>query len=142
MKPQQPPKRSPTAKRDPGDRERPTGYTTASKLFIIATLKHILHECETAARQDGDHQSVPPYPFEETFLRNCLNQAKTYCIQNIHEESLYGPSKFKQDDLSTYWAEPSQYSSWWKNFIERKAAYEKLVTLAKETHGSDKRRQK
>ena len=137
MMPQQPPKRSPTAKR-----ERPTGnYTVASKFFIIATLKHILHECETAAKQDGDHQSIS-YPFEETFLRNCLNLAKTYCIQNIHEESLYGSSKFRPNDHSTYWTEPLHYSCWWKNFIERKAAYEDLVSLARETHGSDKRRQK
>lgn len=122
------------------DRERPIGYTTASKLFIIATLKHILHELEGASKQD-DAQHIS-YPFEDTFLRYCLISAKTYCIQNIQEELLYGPSKFDKDDPSTYWTEPTQYSSWWKNFIERKAAYERLVSWARETQGSDKRRQK
>lgn len=117
-----------------------SGYTTASKLFIIATLKHILHECEEISKQENFQGIL--HPFDDAFVCKCLNSARTYCIHNGHEELLYGPSKFDKDNTSTYWTESIQYFTWWKNFIERRAAFERLLELSQEKSGSDKRRQK
>eukprot|EP01035_Chromulina_nebulosa_P020736 gene20736-26886_t len=56
------------------------------------------------------------------------------------EEAHYGGPPFIVNNSSTYWTEPTQLYTWWKNNIERRNKFKVLQTDA-EYNGNDARKQ-
>ncbi len=46
------------------------------------------------------------------------------------EEEYFGGPPFDLSDPATYWCEPSQLYTWWKNNIERRSKFKVLVNDA------------
>ena len=49
------------------------------------------------------------------------------------EEMYYGGPVFKEFDASTFWTEPHQLYTWWKNNVERRSKFRVLQLDAQYT---------
>ncbi len=60
-----------------------------------------------------------------------------YCYYSASYQAYYGNPVFVDDDLSTYWAEPHQFFTWWKNNIERRYIMPLVLCYVMSTHTGD-----
>lgn len=67
--------------------------------------------------------------FKRDLVVSWLLEAKEDCTSPFYaeEEQYYGGTTFNYYDAGTYWTEPHQLYTWWKNNIERRSKYKVLV---------------
>jgi hypothetical protein len=67
--------------------------------------------------------------FKRELVVGWLQEAKEDCTSPFYaeEEQYYGGTAFIYHDAGTYWTEPHQLYTWWKNNIERRSKYKVLV---------------
>lgn len=86
-----------------------------SRPFVISVLQQALNFCES--------QNVSPdFPFKKEIVDEWLKVAKRQCESSQHHQ-YFGGIKFDVNDPSSYWSEPHQFFTWWKNNVERKTKF-------------------
>ena len=81
------------------------------------------------------------FTFKRELVMGWLEEAKAACsdLNYDAEEAYYGGPPFVENDLSTYWSEPHQLYTWWKNNVERRTKY-KIIHDDSLYVGNDPRR--
>jgi hypothetical protein len=81
------------------------------------------------------------FTFKRELVLGWLEEAKAACsdLNYDAEEAYYGGPPFVENDLSTYWSEPHQLYTWWKNNVERRTKY-KIIQDDSLYVGNDPRR--
>lgn len=49
-----------------------------------------------------------------------------------------GGTTLEEEDLTTYWTDPNQFMTWWKNNVERKSKHGDIINNAKSTNKEDR----
>ena len=88
-----------------------------SRLYIFCVLRRILIDIFRLIRLNA----AINMPFDEEMVKRWLRLAVSDCEHDYASlgES-FGGTAFVKDDPTTYWNEPPQFYTWWKNNVERK----------------------
>jgi hypothetical protein len=72
------------------------------------------------------------FTFDKERIKSWLCGARDLCIAGDHtgvlsiEELYFRGTAFNAAELSTYWTEPHQLFTWWKNNVERRSKFKIL----------------
>ena len=99
-----------------------------SKVFILCALYRTLRGCRRELAAGGDIC----FPFDVSRVATWLQEAAEDCTrpQAVVLQAQLGGVDFDSADRHTYWTEPKQLNTWWKNNLERKAQFARLVKEA------------
>lgn len=113
--------------------EAPVSSRGCSRAFIVSVLEQVL-----------DYVSGLPHSpdsYSAALVMSWLDEAKRRCLVGQVVSNL-GGTEFYVQDPKTYWTDPQQYHTWWKNNIERKAKYQTLQRDAVAYVTNEKSRQR
>ena len=96
-------------------------YIGCSRGFILCVLYRALY---TVSINFNQGMSIT-YPFHESDVNTWLAFAKEDCTDEDFQDSL-GGTHIDVQNPSTFWNQPKQFYTWWKNNIERKKKFELL----------------
>jgi hypothetical protein len=103
-----------------GSNENAVSSRGCSRIFIIFVLKEALKYCRSLSNS-------PDFPFAKSLVKTWLENAKKDCA-TTSQLSLQrlGGIEFSSTNTASYWTEPKQFFTWWKNNIERKNKFHNL----------------
>lgn len=93
-----------------------------SRAFLICVLYHVWQHVKQLKKKK---QNVV-FPFPNSLIISWLNSAHSDC-SNGSLNKLYGGNEYVEGDPTTYWSEPCHFLTWWKNNVERKDKFTKIV---------------
>lgn len=94
-----------------------------SRSFIICVCYRALYN---ASLKFACGQAVN-FPFDEEDVKQWLVLGRFDCEGAIFQAQL-GGTAISHSDIRTFWTEPQQFFTWWKNNIERKKKHETLIS--------------
>lgn len=96
-----------------------------SKAFLICVLWHAWQHVKLLKSK----KMPVVFPFTDSLINQWLNNAHRDCNMGGLSR-LFGGIEYIESDKSTYWSEPNQFLTWWKNNVERKDKFTKIVLRA------------
>jgi hypothetical protein len=113
--------------------EAPVSSRGCSRAFIVCVMEQALDYVSSLPHS--------PDAYSMALIKSWLEEAKRRC-QIGHVVPNLGGTAFSVHDPQTYWTDPRQYLTWWKNNIERKSKFQTLQRDAVAYATNEKSRQR
>jgi len=117
--------------------KQPVTSRGCSRVFIFCALYRAYLEVKAMSVRGEAVQM----PFRDSKVRGWLTKAKADCMTTagllLHDAMLGTP--FDPSDSSTHWSRPVQFSTWFKNNMERRSKFKSLSVDATHQGATDER---